>query len=189
MRAQLAWLVSVLLLPAAAPAAAETIRLEPGDSHVGYSLRTRWGQQLDGRFPAFEGGVQVLADARRQVRLVLDAREVEIVGNARHTRITRGEGFFDAQHHPQVRFESEPFDAALMAEGGEVAGVLEIRGVRRVERFHVAPAGCARPLLDCAVDVTGTVSRGDYAMDRWGVALSDRVQFRLHLRGSQAVAP
>ena len=58
-------------------------------------------------------------------------------------------------------------------------------GLRRVEVFMVRPATCTRPLLDCPVVVEGEVSRGDYGMGRWGVALGDGVRFHLSLRAHE----
>lgn len=184
MKRHAALLTACLLLPGPAPAGGADIVIDTAGSQVGFTLRTRWAQTLEGRFPAHAGEVLALAGGERQVRLVLDAAQVEIVGHPRYTRLTRGEGFFDASRFPRVEFVSEPFPASLLAEGGDLAGVLNIRGVGRRELFTLAPATCAQPLLDCPVMVEGDVSRSDYAMDRWGMAMSDRVQFHLALRGS-----
>ncbi|WP_407353577.1 YceI family protein [Luteimonas sp. R10] len=185
MKRHVALLITLLLLPASPSAGnGDDVIIDDGVSRVGFTLRTRWGQSLEGRFPEFDGEVRLLADGRKQVHLRLSAREIEIVGHPRYTRLTRGEGFFDAERHPQVTFVSEAFAPALVRTGGELAGVLDIRGVQRRELFAIAPAACERPLIDCPVEVAGSVRRADYAMDRWAFALAERVQFDLVLRAA-----
>lgn len=185
MKCREALLIALLLLPVAPSAGGgDDIAIDPAASQVGFTLRTRWGQSLEGRFPEFDGEIRLLADGRKQVYLRLSARDIEIVGHPRYSRLTRGEAFFDAERHPQVTFVSEAFAPELVRMGGELAGVLDIRGVQRHELFAIAPAACERPLVECPVVVSGSVRRGDYAMDRWAFALSERVQFDLSLRAA-----
>jgi len=162
--------------------AGRAMTLDRKRSEIGFSLRTRWGQQLEGRFDDWRGDIAVLADGRHQVRLVLDAESVEIVDSRAYTRITRGPGVFDVARFPEVRFVSDPFPATLARDGGEMTGILSIRGVQRRETFRIAAAPCARPGLDCDVVGEGDVRRSQYAMDRWGYALADQVRFTLRIR-------
>lgn len=155
-------------------------------SEIGFSLRTRWGQQLQGRFDDWRGDIAVLADGRHQVRLVLDAESVEIVDSRAYTRITRGPGVFDVARFPEVRFVSDPYPATLARDGGQMTGILSIRGVQRRETFRIAAAECARPGLDCDVLGEGDVRRSQYAMDRWGYALADQVRFTLRIRALES---
>lgn len=173
-------MLAVAALFAAVPVAAADI--DAAASEVGFSLVTRWGEVVDGRFPVFDGRLTRLPDGRQQVRLSLSTADVEIVGNLRHTHLTRGRGFFDADRYPWVTFISEPFDPALLAEGGPLPGVLHIRDVQRAETFSVAPATCARPALDCPVRARGAVERANYGMNRWSFAIAGRVRFQLSLR-------
>ena len=167
---------------ATADAPGDTLALDTKRSEIGFSLRTRWGQQLEGRFDDWRGDIAVLADGRHQVRLILDADSVEIIDSRAYTRITRGPGVFDAARYPEVRFVSDPYPATLAREGGEMTGILSIRGVQRRETFRVTAADCARPGLDCEVIGEGDVRRSQYAMDRWSYALADQVRFTLRIR-------
>lgn len=173
-----------LLLPPPVPAGAaggSDLEIDPAASRVEFSLRTRWGQALEGRFPVWRGVVVEMPGGEWQVRLRLDARAVEIVGHPRYTRLTRGESFFHVRRWPDMELQSDPFPPALLREGGDLAGIVGMRGLRRGEVFHVVPASCMRPLLDCPVVVEGEVSRADYGMDRWALALGDTVRFHLSL--------
>lgn len=175
-----AGLLAVAALCAAAPVAAADI--DAAASQVGFSLVTRWGEVVDGRFPVFDGRLTRLPDGRQQVRLSLSAADVQIVGSQRHTYLTRGRGFFDAERFPWVTFVSEPFDPALLAEGGALPGQLHIRDVERPETFSVVPSGCGRPALDCPVQAHGVVERSRYGMNRWSFAIGGKVYFQLSLR-------
>lgn len=185
-RRRLRWLA---LLGLAVAMSAPASEIDTALSRIGFTLKTRWGQSLEGRFPQWQGEIVQISDQRRQVRLRLPTREVEILEHPRYSRITRGAGFFDAEHHPWVEFVSDPYTDELLRDGGLLGGALTIRGVRRREVFTLEPASCARPTIDCDVVASGVVYRSDYAMDRWGFALSDRVVFELRIRTRATPAP
>lgn len=173
---------AALLFTYGGAGSAHAAAIDDVHSRIGFTLQTRWGQVLDGRFPAYRGDVQVLPDGRRRVSLRLVTREVEILGYPGYSRITRGRGFFDAERYPEVGFVSQPYPVQLTRSGGELAGRLRIRDVERREIFTIEPAGCERPGLDCDVVATGVVSRSDYGLDRWGFAIGDSIRFSLRIR-------
>ncbi|TWT19328.1 polyisoprenoid-binding protein [Luteimonas marina] len=183
---RLRWLVLLGAWFAMAVPAAE---IDTAKSRIGFSLKTRWGQALEGRFPRWQGEIVPVSELRRQVRLRLPTDGVEILGHPQYSKITRGKGFFDADRHPHVEFVSDPYTDELLREGGLLAGALTIRGVRRREVFTIEPATCDRPTIDCDVVASGVVYRSDFAMDRWAFALSDRVVFSLHIRARPAPTP
>ncbi|NLA66833.1 MAG: YceI family protein [Gammaproteobacteria bacterium] len=175
-----AWIALGAALWAAMPVRAAEI--DAARSEIGFSLVTRWREVVDGRFPVFNGRLTRLADGRQQVRLALSAADVEILGNLRHTHLTRGRGFFEAERHPWITFVSDPFDPALLVEGGALPGVLEIRDIQRHEAFTVLPSACDRPALDCPVLAAGIIDRGDYGMTRWTFAIGRKVRFQLRIQ-------
>ena len=79
---------------------------DPDNTRLGFELRTRWGQVLDGVFRRYEGSVEHLPDGRQQVRLRMYTRDVEIVGHPRYSEWARSEQFFDADRYPVVTFTS-----------------------------------------------------------------------------------
>lgn len=165
---------------AAEPALA--VEIDAVASHIGFSMTTRWGQQLDGNFPHYRGQVIKHPDGRHQVRLQFDTGTVEIADHPGYTRFARGGGFFDAQDWPHVDFLSDVYRPALLRDGGKLGGELSIRGMRQRETFLIQPATCARPGIDCDAVATGTIERSDYGMRRWGFALSSEVVFKLRIR-------
>lgn len=170
------------LAGAARAEAADGAAIDDGASRVGFTLSTRWGQTLEGRFPTLQGRVDDFGDGRRRVRLVLSTRDVEIVGHSGYTRFTRGAGFFDAARWPQVEFLSDPYAPELLRTGGALGGVLRMRGVQHREVFQVLPSKCAMPGRECDVVATGVVDRDDYGMSRWRIAVDDSVRFTLRMR-------
>jgi len=172
-------LLVAFLLPAACLQAQV---VDTARSHFGFEVRTRIGQRIEGVFPHYEAVMDALPDGRKQVRLTLYTREVEIPGRDTHTRWARGDSFFDAARYPVITFVSQPYNPQLLAEGGELDGVLTIRGISHPERLWVAEPDCARAALDCDAVVRGSVRRARYGMDNWQWALGDRVAFVLRVR-------
>jgi polyisoprenoid-binding protein YceI len=171
---------TVLSLSLAMPSHASDF--DPAHTRIGFTLKTRWGQVLQGRFPRYSGEIEALPDGRYRAHLRLDARAVEIANHPKYTGFTRGDGFFEADRFPEVEFISEPYAVSLLRAGGKLAGELRIRDVRRRETFVIEPSECARPTRDCDLVAAGTVRRSDYGVDRWMFAVSDAVRFQLRLR-------
>lgn len=170
--------LTIVLLLASVRAAG----IDPATSAIGFTLKTRWGKTLVGHFPRYEGEIATLPDGRRQVRLRLAATDVVIDDSTTFTRLTRGEGFFEADRYPWVEFESEPYASSLTRHGGRLGGRVTIRGVQRRESFVIQPATCERPGVECDIVARGSIDRNDYGMDRWGFALSRKVVFSLRVR-------
>lgn len=186
------WLLLAWALGATAPAAAlsnpavpdavaTATAIDPA-SRIEFTLHTRWGQTLHGRFPGVSGRIDRDADGRRRVRIVLDAAAVDIEDRPRYTRFARGPSFFDVARHPTIEFVSDPYPEALLRDGGDLAGELYLHGVRRRERFVIVPARCGRPGLDCDIVAFGTIERSDYGVDGWKIALREPVRFALRVR-------
>ncbi len=172
--------------PAAVPAAATLQAFDPRYTRFGFELRTRWGQRVVGVFPQYEGDVTELPDGRHLVRIVLRTGAVMVADSERYTAMARGPGFFDSQRFPFIQFESDPHPQQLIQSGGRLRGRLTIHGVSRVESFVLAPATCDRPGKDCDVVASGSISRADYGLDGWQLALTDRVRFTMRVRVIEA---
>ena len=170
------------LLCASPALCARTETFDPAHSRFGFELRTRWGMKLEGLFPRHEGEVTQLPDGRKQARLRMFTRDVQIEGHPRYSEWTRSSKFFDAERYPAVVFQSQPYSEDMLHKGGPLAGEISIRGITHMEILTVAPSTCARPGHDCDVVATGAVRRSDYGMDDWQMAVSDRVVFVLRAR-------
>lgn len=170
-------------LAAASNAAADRIAtIDTARSSIEFSLRTRWGQVLDGRFPRFDGSVITLPDGRHRVRVRMSARDIEIVGHDTYTRLTRGENFFDAARYPDVIFESDPYSPVMLRHGGTLEGELTAHGVTHRATFSMPTATCDTPGRGCDAYASGSIERSDYGMDRWSLVLGDEVRFSFRVR-------
>ncbi|HEY4559445.1 MAG TPA: YceI family protein [Lysobacter sp.] len=174
--------IAAFVLALLACGACHAQALDASRSRIDFDVHTRIGSSVRGRFPVFEGRVDALPDGRRQVRLRLSTRDLEVGESTRYTRLARGPQLFDAERHPVIEFVSEPFAPELVHHGGTLAGRLRMRGIERTERFELVPAACERPGHDCPILATGRVSRDDYGLDGWRWALADRVRFLLNVR-------
>jgi len=177
------------VLPAIQVSGSGPLWLDVARSQLGFEVRSRIGQRIEGQFQQFEGRIEVMSDGRHQVHLKMYARSAEIPGKPRYTGWMRGEDFFDAERHPVIEFDSLPYHPSELQQGGEIRGRLMLRGVSHPEVLRVDRAECSRPGYDCDVVSRGTVLRGRYGMDNWQLALSDRVTFVLRARLTEAPRP
>lgn len=184
-----AWLRGTFLVLAASALLTTEARaqaaIDQAKSWLGFEVYTRFGQRVAGEFPRFEGEVEALPGGLQRVRLRVATSEAVIPGRARYTAWMRGTSFFDAARHPRMEFVSEPYPADLLRDGGPLRGQLTLRGVTRPQRLQVLPSACARPGLDCGIQVDGSIDRSDFDMREWQVALADKVWLlaSLQLRG------
>jgi len=174
--------IAILLTVALLLGPVRATEIDQAASSVGFTLKTRWGKTLVGHFPRYEGEVATLPGGLHQVRLRLSTADVEIEDSATFTRLTRGEGFFEAGRYPWVEFVSDPYAASLTRDGGRLGGALTIRGVERRESFEISAPECDDPGVGCDIVAHGSIDRDDYGMGRWGFALSDKVVFSLRVR-------
>lgn len=156
--------------------------IDAGASRAGIEVDLRLGGRVRGDFQAMEGRIDRLQDDRLQVSVRLDARSLVLDGPAWMERSMRSAKFLDVQAHRWIHFRSEPFAAALVHEGGTLAGTVELRGVARPVAFQVAAPACDTPGYACDIPVAGQVSRRDFGMEAYRVWLRDEVGFDFHVR-------
>lgn len=135
---------------------------------------------VKGQFGSVSGGVHVDGE-QAYVEAAIDANAVSMNREANEKWVKSAE-FFDVDRHPQIFFNSQRFPLARLHDGGSLPGTLDMRGVSRPVVFDMQPSDCARPALDCAVEVRGTVRRSEFGMDTRRGALSDKVDLSFSVR-------
>jgi polyisoprenoid-binding protein YceI len=104
-------------------------RLDPSGSSAEFRVPNLWGlASVNGRFQRLDGWLAVDDEHQWRMELTLDAASLD-TGNPRRDRHLRSTDFFDAQHHPEVRFRSN----RVNDRGGgrlDVEGELEAAGER-----------------------------------------------------------
>jgi polyisoprenoid-binding protein YceI len=76
------------------------------------------------------------------------------MADPRYADWARGPDFFDAAQHPQIRFVSQPFPLDRLQRGGDLEGVLTLRGISRPVHFELLPQPCLAAVLDLAAAAT-----------------------------------
>lgn len=179
------WLAG--LLAAARVAAAQTdpaaavVLLDSARSHAEFSVKVLWMFDVEGRFGHVNG--HVLLDRAHDTGIVdarIDANAVRMRRSGAEEWV-KSEEFFDVARHPEIRFVSDAFPLTRLVEGGELPGLLGLRGLRGRVVFSVQPAACARPGIECAVEAKGVLRRGMFGMRSRKGTLADKVELRLSI--------
>lgn len=174
--------ILILLFFSAATPANEIIRIDSAHSHADFAVRMLWLRQVEGRMDGLHGTVSMDDSGHARVSVSIDVAQVRM-DQPRYEVMLRSEGFFDTEHYPTIRFRSSAFATQLLREGGEISGILTMRGVSRPVRFTLLPAQCkTTQLTDCLVRVRGMVERSEYGMNAHRVTVADHVQLRLAIR-------
>lgn len=161
----------------------DKLQFDLAQSRAEFSVRVMWLIPVHGRFTSVHGTISV--DSFRssaRVEALIDVADVHMRTRGDEAWVKSAE-FFDAQHFPQIQFVSEPFALSRLEKGGEVAGVLTIRGVARAARFELQPAGCKGAIgNDCPVEAEGVIRRSEFGMRSRRGALSDKVDLSFSIR-------
>jgi len=172
---------------AAADSGAAPLLFDRQQSRADFSVRVMWLIPVHGRFGSVHGTIAI--DRFRgsaRVDALIDVADVHMRTRGDEEWVKSAE-FFDVQHYPQIQFVSEPFSLARLDKGGEVNGLLTIRGVARPARFELQPSECAGASgSDCPVEAEGTIRRSEFGMRSRRGALSDKVDLSFSIR---VVAP
>ena len=169
-------------------AQSETLLIDTARSHAAFELRALWIKRIGGDFARVEGVIERdRGRGRFGVDVRIEAASVRMEKPA-HAEWARGADFFAAQQHPWIQFRAEDLPERLLQEGGEIRGLLSLRGTRRRVAFPVAPATCPRAGLDCPVSAVGAVERSAFGMDARRLVLGDRVQLSFSIRAHEGGA-
>jgi polyisoprenoid-binding protein YceI len=168
---------ATVLLLASAPLAATDLRIDARHSKAEFSVRLLWVSTVSGRFEGIRGDVRIDMPAQMAVvRADLETAGIRME-SSRLQRWVLAPEFFDAEHYPQIHFQSDPTPLALLSAGGDVAGQLTIRGVTRPVSFRLLANRCPTERLQgCVLQLQGMIDRTDFGMRGRRGALSDRVQ-------------
>jgi polyisoprenoid-binding protein YceI len=172
--------ILLVLACATAGAAPEAWPIDGAHSSARFSVRTLWFTHERGVFDGVHGELR-RSDAERDV---VDAWiEAGSLGmdDPDALKEARGPDFFDVAQYPRIHFESYPFAATALREGGTLTGVLDLHGQRRWVQFTLLPSACPAQPLGCPIRVHGTLSRSAFEMRAHRGLLSDKVVLDLDI--------
>jgi polyisoprenoid-binding protein YceI len=162
--------------------------VEPKHSKVGFAVKHLGISTVRGEFKTFEGKVEVAEDGSVSASGTVDTASVDTAEADRDTHL-RSADFFDVEKYPQITFQStaiEPVDEDTF----EIVGDLTLHGVTKpvtltaeVTGTEDDPWGNQR----VGLEVTGSLSRGDYemkfnqALGSGNVLVSDKVKIAVDI--------
>jgi polyisoprenoid-binding protein YceI len=166
-----------------------TWTVDTAHSKLGFAVKHMGITTVRGEFGEFEGGIEVGDDlAASRAYGVVKTASVDTNQPQRDEHL-RSEDFFNAELHPELRFESkeiEPVDEDTF----RVTGELTINGVTReitldaeIQGSDIGPQGEER----IGLEVTGQLSRSEYgmkfnqALGSGNMVVSDKVKLNLDI--------
>jgi polyisoprenoid-binding protein YceI len=175
--------VGLLLGLCAAPAATaaaqryQRLALDTARSHVDFEVKVLWLVGVHGRFGSMHG--MITLDHFRNTATVeaqIDAGVVTM-RNRSHEEWVKSAEFFDAEHYPQIAFVSDAIPLQRLQMGGDIDGMLTLRGISKRVRFELVKPDCsATSGDDCPLEAEGSIHRSDFGMSSRRGTLSDKVE-------------
>jgi polyisoprenoid-binding protein YceI len=170
-----------------------TWNVDPSHSKVGFAVKHLGIATVRGEFSKFEGKLDVAEDGTVTASGTVETASVNTNEDARDEHL-RSADFFDAEANPQITFTSTEIKA-VDDETFEITGDLSIHGVTNsvtlkaeVSDTEQDPWGNTR----VGLEVTGSLSRGDYgmkfnqALGSGNVMVSDKVKLALDISAVKA---
>lgn len=174
--------ILILLFFSAAVPGNETIRIDSAHSHANFAVRLLWLNQVEGRMDGVHGTISMDDSGNSRVSASINVADVQM-DKRRYETMLRSVDFLDTEHYPAIDFRSDDFDTRLLRDGGEISGMLTLRGVSREVQFALLPAQCdGTRITDCLVRVRGVVERSEYGMNAHRITVGNQVQLRLSIR-------
>jgi len=157
-------------------------RIDPIASDAMFRVKVLWLDNVNGHFTRVDGDV---APGPQPDRWVVNATiPVDSVAmpSAHMRRWILSTRFFDAEHHPTIRFVSNPVALTGLDHGGTLTGYLTLRGITAPIQFVVEPTQCGRVAEEpCKILLRGNLQRSTFGMTSNRVALSDSVDLNLSI--------
>lgn len=152
--------------------------IDPAHSVVDFQVPLLLVGAVRGQFVQVEGGVS-LEPAGWRVCARIPVHSAVMADPSRRAELL-GPGFFDAARHPSARFRSVLLPSLSIPE--QLEGVLEVRGVRRLQRWQVNPQGCHPPLWNgCRLRLDGVLSRSAFGMRARSAIVGDAVRLQMQI--------
>jgi polyisoprenoid-binding protein YceI len=175
---------------AADPSEREILTLDSTQSRAEFSIRVMWLIPVHGRFGTLHGTITIdRFHGTASVDARIDVEDVHMRSHSDETWVKSPE-FFDTANYPQITFLSDSFSLSRLVKGGEIEGVLTIRGIAQRARFNINPTECPDAIARaCPAEAEGAIRRSDFGMRSHRGALSDKVELNFSIRVLPATVP
>jgi len=141
--------------------------LDPTHAQVNFKVRHLMIANVIGEFKSFTATAETDGDdiATAKVHFTADVHSIHTNNEQRDAHL-RANDFFDAEHNPQIKFESERMEK-IDNTHYKMHGMLTMRGISKAETFNVELNGIIQDPWGntrMGVEVTGKVNRTDYGV-------------------------
>lgn len=158
---------------------AQTLRIDAARTTVEFQIAALWILRRSGRFDHVDGTLDIAAggdSAKIRVRIEVDSVRMN---DPDHVELLLSPAFFDADRHPWIEFESEPF-ALSGTSPLALPGHLTVRGIRQDVRFDLDLGQCRPgPPAPCKVVVDGVLQRSRFGMNEYRRTLAEAVHLKI----------
>jgi polyisoprenoid-binding protein YceI len=153
------------LLAVAAVSQADTLKIDPVHSTVGFKIRHLFAN-VTGRFTDVSGTIDVDPDhpENASVQATIAIKSIDTANQMRDKDL-RGGNFFDADQFPSMTFKSTK--VAVSGQEADLTGDLTLHGVTKPITLHVTFLGKGpgmRGGLTTGWEATGSLKRSDYGL-------------------------
>lgn len=157
-------------------------RIDSSKSQAKIGISLRIPLHPEGQFKSINGELTKLPELKMSVNLQLNVQDLKMHGPHWVQTSTLSESFLDVKNYPVIMFQSLPFSNQVLISGGDLNGMLTLKGKQRTVTFNVAPSTCLRPGFTCSIVGKGQVNRHDFGItaNRWTVR--DQVRFSFQLK-------
>jgi polyisoprenoid-binding protein YceI len=168
----------VSLLAGSAALAADTYKLDPAHTSVGFTITHLVISEVSGRFNDVAGEVTLDKDALTSAKATIQVKSIDTANSKRDDHL-RTPDFFDAVNHPTITFESTKIEKD--GDKTVMTGKFTMHGVTKEIQFPVVVKG---PIKDpwgnsrLAVLAETSLDRTDYGMKSM-TGVGDKVQIKL----------
>lgn len=189
-----ATVLTILTTLAALPLQAESYKIDPSHSEVGFTIR-HMVSNVRGRFNDFAGTIDMDPKAPQKGSVELSVKTTSIdTGNADRDKHLRTADFFDVEKYPEITFKSDSVKATGKNRY-DVTGTLTMHGVSKKVTLPVTLNGEAKDPWGntrAGFETATTLDRKAYgivwnkAIDNGGVLLGDDVNVSINLETVKA---
>jgi len=179
--------ILIALFTAPLVSSADTYKVDPGHSRVGFVVKHLVISKVNGQFEKFSG--MIVYDpkdvTKSSVKGTIDATTIN-TNNENRDRDLKSDLFFDVAKYPEITFESK--SVAKKGDGLVVIGALTMHGVTKDVELDVHVTGPVTVMggQRIAVEATTTINRQDWGInynkiiDGVGVNVSNEVQLTIN---------
>jgi polyisoprenoid-binding protein YceI len=154
-----------------------TLQIDQQRSRADFEVRVLWLIGVHGRFGRVHGSVTLdhfHGSVRADASIDVDAISMR---NHSYEDWVKSDEFFDVARYPQIHFVSDAVPLARLRSGGEISGILSLRGVERPVKLELDASDCPEAIASaCPVEASGTIRRSEFGMHSRRGTLSDKVE-------------